>query len=495
MHAGDKMPPRLMISAPSGRSGKTIVSIGICWAMRKHGLSVQSFKKGPDYIDPSWLTIATGRSSRNLDSFLIPKDKLLLSFEQAMQGADIALVEGAMGLYDGLDRQDNGTTADLAKLLNIPILLVVNAARMTSSIAAMVTGYQRFQFDIRIAGVILNQVSGKRHEKKLRDAVERYCSIPVVGSIPRDSDLHIGEHHLGLIPALESTEAESFVRRIGSVMESCLDLENILKIANHNKRDSLSPPVNGPKRDGQPSGEELASPNRFSDRRCEGAWKKKAPVKIGVLRDRAFHFYYPENLEALKRKGAELIFIDSFRDRLPRDIDGLYIGGGFPELFLDALEGNRVLRQEIAKAIEGYLPVYAECAGLMYLGKGIRADGKYGEMVGSIPIDVEMQRKPQGHGYVEVEVVRENPLFPVGLKLRGHEFHHSRLSHLNGLQGIYKICQGKGLDGKTDGLVYKNVFAAYTHLHALGVPQWAEGFISLVLRQQKFQTLQSTFVA
>jgi cobyrinic acid a,c-diamide synthase len=489
------MPPRLMISAPSGRSGKTIVSIGICWAMRRRGLSVQSFKKGPDYIDPSWLTIATGRSSRNLDSFLIPKNKLVLSFEQAMQGADIALVEGAMGLYDGLDREDNGTTADLAKLLNIPIILVVNGARMTSSIAAMVTGYQRFQSDVRIAGVILNQVSGKRHEEKLRGAVEQYCSIPVVGSIPRDSDFHIGEHHLGLIPTVESTEAESLVHRIGSMMESCLDLENILKIANNNKRDSLLPPGKGPKRDWQPSGEELASPNGFGDRRLKGAWKKKASVKIGVLRDRAFHFYYPENLEALEEAGAELIFIDSFRDRLPPDIGGLYIGGGFPELFLEALGGNRVLRQEIAKAIEEYLPVYAECAGLMYLGRGIRSKGKYGEMVGSIPIDVEMERKPQGHGYVEVEVVRENPLFPVGLKLRGHEFHHSRLLHLSGLQGIYKICRGKGLDGKTDGLVYKNVFAAYTHLHALGVPQWAEGFISLALRQQKSHPSQSTFAA
>jgi len=485
------MSPRLMISAPSGRSGKTIVSIGICWAMRRHGLSVQSFKKGPDYIDPSWLTLATGRSSRNLDSFLIPKDKLVLSFQQAMQGADIGLVEGAMGLYDGLDREDNGTTADLAKLLNSPIILVVNAARMTSSIAAMVAGYQRFQPDVPIAGVILNQVSGKRHEEKLRGAVEQYCSIPVVGSIPRDPDLHIGERHLGLTPTAESTEAESFVHRIGSMMESCLDLENILKIAN-NRRDSLSPPGKEPERDWQPSGEELVSPNGLSDRRCKGAWKKKASVKIGVLRDRAFHFYYPENLEALENAGAELIFIDSFRDRLPADIGGLYIGGGFPELFLEALEGNRVLRQEIANAIEEYLPVYAECAGLMYLGRGIRSNGKYGEMVGSIPADVEMERRPQGHGYVEVEVVRENPLFPVGLRLRGHEFHHSRLVHLGDLQGIYKIYRGKGLDGKTDGLVYKNVFAAYTHLHALGVPQWAEGFISLALRQQKSQTLQST---
>jgi cobyrinic acid a,c-diamide synthase len=444
--------------------------------MRKQGLSVQSFKKGPDYIDPSWLTIATGRSSRNLDSFLIPKDKLVLSFEQATKGADIALVEGAMGLYDGLDREENGTTADLAKLLDIPILLVVNAARMTSSIAAMVAGYQGFQSDVRIAGVILNQVSGKRHEEKLRGAVEQYCSIPVVGSIPRDADLLVAERHLGLVPAPESDESKSLVERIGQKLEPCFDLERIMSMARTARARHPSP---------RPLGERVGV-------RANTVPKK---VQIGILRDRAFNFYYPENLEALEEAGAQLVFIDSFQDRLPPNIGGLYIGGGFPELFLEALEENRMLRQEIAKAIEAYLPVYAECAGLMYLGRGIRSKGKYGEMVGSIPIDVEMKEKPQGHGYVEVEVVRENPLFPVGLKLRGHEFHHSQLLHLSGLQGIYKICRGKGLDGKIDGLVYKNVFAAYTHLHALGVPQWAERFVSLALRQQNSQTLESTFAA
>jgi cobyrinic acid a,c-diamide synthase len=464
-----------------------MVSMGICWALKRQGLSVQAFKKGPDYIDPSWLSLATGRHCRNLDLFLIPEDKLIHSFHRACQGVHVAVVEGAMGLYDGLDREESGTTADLAKLLDIPILLVVNAARMTGSIAAMVSGYQRFQPGVPIAGVILNQVSGRRHEEKLRSAVEHYCSIPVVGSIPRDADLHIGERHLGLTPTAESTEAESLVDRIGSKVEACLDLENILKIANNNKRRSLLPPEKGQLPAGASS-----SPGRGIDQRCRGPWKNKASFKIGVLRDRAFHFYYPENLEALEEAGAELIFIDSFHDRLPADIGGLYIGGGFPELFLGALEGNRVLRHEIAEAIEAYLPVYAECAGLMYLGRRIRSNGKCGEMVGSIPMDVEMERKPQGHGYVEVEVVRENPLFPVGLKLRGHEFHHSRCVDLSGQQGIYKIIRGKGLDGKTDGLVYKNVFAAYTHLHALGVPQWAEGFVSLALRHQKSRTVRST---
>ena len=465
----------LLISSPQGHSGKTIVTVGLCRALKQKGLSIQPFKKGPDFIDPSWLTIAAGRSCRNLDLFLIPKDRLVRAFGQACDQTDLAIVEGAMGLYDGLDSY--GTTAEIARLLGFPILLVVNTSRMTGSIAAMVKGYQHFEKGIHIAGVILNYVSGTRHEKKLKDAVDQYCGIPVVGSIPKDQDFHIMERHLGLIPSSESSEAELSVERIGRKMESQLDLDQIITIA----RSSIAPqPLSvllkekKTKKSFLPFGERVGRP--------AGAVK----TRIGVIRDCAFNFYYPENLEALVDKGAELVFINSFKDRLP-DIDGLYIGGGFPEFFLTELEKNIRLRRDIAKAIEANLPVYAECAGLMYLCRSISWQNRSHEMVGAIPAEVELSEKPEGHGYVVAEIIVENPLFPTGLTIHGHEFHHSKVSMKNDLKFAYQIRRGHGIDGKWDGVLYKNMFAAYIHIHALGTPCWAEAFVSLAAKEGKFR--------
>lgn len=311
------------------------------------------------------------------------------------------------------------------------------------------------------AGVILNNVSGSRHERKLRTAVEQYCGIPVLGSIPKDRNLSISERHLGLIPYRETQDSTSVIDRIYHHLKENLNLDSILDIARS------------------------ASDGYAMD--VETPTKKATAVRVGVMLDRVFSFYYPENLEALTRAGADLVFIDSLRDQRLPDIGGLYIGGGFPELFLEELEANRSLRQDIAQAIENGLPVYAECAGLMYLCQGIRWRGQWHEMVGVIPSEVEICQQPQGHGYVMVEVTGDNPLFPIGLTLRGHEFHHSRLSRLTGLKFAYKMGRGQGINGKVDGIVYKNVFAAYTHLHALGVPQWAEAFVSLALRERKCQ--------
>jgi cobyrinic acid a,c-diamide synthase len=471
---GDRTFGCLLISSPQGHSGKTIVTIGLCNALKRKGLSVQPFKKGPDFIDPSWLTIAAGRSCRNLDLFLIPKERLIKSYEQACEKVDLAIVEGAMGLYDGLDTQE--TTAEIARLLNIPIILVVNTSRMTSSIAAMVKGFQLFQTDIKIAGVILNYVSGSRHEKKLRDAVEQYCGIPVVGSLPKDQDLRIIERHLGLIPSQESGEAKSLVERIGHKLKSHLDLDRILAIAQE-----FSPPHPFP----LPPKETGINGGSCPAGDMDGLRSHERRAKIGIMRDRAFNFYYPENLEALENAGAQLIFINSFTDRLPK-LDALYIGGGFPEFFLEALEGNRQLRQNMAEAIEEGLPVYAECAGLMYLCRKIRWRDRSYEMVGVIPAEVEVSEKPEGHGYVTAEVIDENPLFPIGLSIRGHEFHHSKVSMKNGVKFAYQINRGHGIDGQRDGVLYKNIFAAYTHLHALGTPSWAEAFVSLAAKEGKF---------
>jgi cobyrinic acid a,c-diamide synthase len=465
---GSRLLGSLLISSPQGHSGKTTVTLGLCHVLKGRGLSIQAFKKGPDYIDASWLTVATGRSCRNLDLFLIPQEKLIQTFHQSSGEADLAIVEGNMGLYDGVD--EHGTTAEIARLLSIPVLLVVNTTRMTGSIAALVSGYQHFQKDIHIAGVILNYVSGKRHEMKLRDAVEQHCGIPVLGSLARDQDLHISERHLGLIPSLESGEAESIVERIGVKLEPHFDLDGILKVAQR---------YNTPHPTPLPQGEREKSKEEERERMRGGP-----PVRIGVIRDRAFNFYYPENLQALINEGAELLYIDSLKDRLP-ELDGLYIGGGFPEFFLKELEGNRELRRDIAHGVEEGLPVYAECAGLMYLCRSILWQGRSYEMAGIIPCQVQLSERPEGHGYVVAEVTAENPIFPVGLTVRSHEFHHSSLLDSEDLRFAYGIRRGRGVSGKKDGIIYKNLFASYIHLHALGTPEWASGFVSLALKEKK----------
>ncbi|MBI4320294.1 MAG: hydrogenobyrinic acid a,c-diamide synthase (glutamine-hydrolyzing) [Chloroflexi bacterium] len=462
----NQMALSVTIAAPQGRSGKTTVSLGLCAALRRCGLVVQPFKKGPDYIDPSWLT-ATGRSCRNLDAVLMSEGTLLASFQHACEGASFALIEGAMGLYDGFDSGGWGSTSHIAKLVGSPIILVVNAARMTRSVAAMVSGYQHFEPDSNIRGVVLNNVASSQHKQKLVRAIEQYCQIPVVGCIPRDPTLSITERHLGLTPFREIGKEES-IDRIAHQFESYLDTDTVLAIASEAQTShtpDIAPMEGKPVVGGVPS---------VLGRRA----------RVGVMLDRAFTFYYPENLEALTQAGAELVLIDSMHHQTLPDIDGLYIGGGFPEVFAEELEANSRLRQDIRRAIEDDLPVYAECAGLMYLCRAIQWHDRWYEMVGAIPAEVEMRPKIQGHGYTRVEVARQNPFFSVGQSFWGHEFHHSTISPSGTLNFAYRMLRGRGIDGKADGIVYKNVLACYTHLHALGVPQWAEAFVALAAKKQ-----------
>jgi cobyrinic acid a,c-diamide synthase len=449
--------PNVLIAAPQGHSGKTLVSIALCAALKNRGLAVQPFKKGPDYIDPSWLTAAAGRPCRNLDPVLMPEKTMLLSFQRSCQGADVAVIEGAMGLYDGSDSGERGSTAQIARLLRSPVVMVINTARMTQSVAALLSGYQHFQPGTNIAGVILNNVSGSRHENKLVAAIKQHCGIPVLGSVPREDGLFISERHLGLVPYREAGE-NSRISQIRHRLKDRIDLDGILDIARMAKTPSTT-----------------AAP----------VIRKKANMaRVGVMLDRVFTFYYPENLEALEQAGAELFFIDSLYDSELPDIDGLYIGGGFPEMFLPELEANNRLRNSIAKAIEDKLPVYAECAGLMYLCRGIKWRDQHSDMVGVIPAEVEIRPRPQGHGYTWVEVTGKNPLFPIGLKFWGHEFHHSVLTGPGKFQFAYRLLRGKGINNMMDGIVYKNVLAVYTHLHALGVPQWAEAFVALACQHK-----------
>ncbi|MBM3127399.1 MAG: cobyrinate a,c-diamide synthase [Chloroflexi bacterium] len=467
-------PPRVVIAAPHGRSGKTTVAVGLCAAFAARGLIVQPFKKGPDYIDPSWLTEAARRPCRNLDPFLMGEEVVVAAFARGSQAADLALIEGAMGLYDGADLAGTGSTAALARWLDAPILLVVNAQRITRSVAALVQGYQHFEPNTRIAGVILNNVARARQQTLITQAIEKYCGIPVVGVLPRDDALAIPDRHLGLIPRGEYShilEGVATVPAIAAARDAVLahfDLDAIFRIAGESGRQG--------DRETRRQGKQLGTLNLEPP-----LASRPSPLAIGILRDRAFSFYYPENLEALQEAGAELIFIDSLRDAHLPALDALYIGGGFPEVFLRELQANASLRAEICAAIENGLPVYAECGGLMYLARAITWRDQRGEMVGALPFDVTVTDKPQGHGYVELEVIAENPLFARGTIVRGHEFHNSRinlegLGDLLGLNCAYRITRGHGLDGARDGIVYKNAFASYTHLHALVTPEWATAF-------------------
>ena len=462
--------PRLLIAAPQGRSGKTTLTLGLCSALHERGMQVQPFKKGPDYIDPSWLSEAAGRACSSLDPFFAGSPQALRnSFAQGAVGADVCLIEGNHGLYDGgedeksasREHEWSASSAEVARILSCPVILVVNTARMSRSIAALVSGYQNFEPETNIAAVILNNVAQKRHESKLRDAIETYCKIPVAGAIPRDEALTIPDRHLGLVPRVEQSPGATLPPAIAAcqqVAEKHLDLELLLNIA----------------RSAPPLSEQLIPHLSIP----------AVKVRIGVLRDRAFSFYYPENLHALQIAGAELVFIDAFQDRSLPALDGLVIGGGFPEIFMEELSANTGLRTDIRAAIEAGLPVYAECGGLMYLCQRIRWAGRQADMVGIFPHEIEMLERPVGHGYVQIEVTGENPFFPPGEWLRGHEYHHSRLVGPADPAGAYRLLRGSGFGNRQDGLVFRNVLASYTHLHADGAAGWAA---ALVLRAQEYQ--------
>mgnify|MGYP000202705116 FL=1 len=360
---------RMLISAAHKSSGKTMVSIGLCAAFKARGHLVQPFKKGPDYIDPMWLSLAAGRPCRNLDLYLMDEAEVAATY--AHHSSELDLVEGNKGLYDGLSLDGSNSNAALAKLLDLPVFLVIDARGMTRGIAPLILGYQAFDKDIQIAGVILNKLGGSRHEAKLREVIEHYTDVPVVGAIQYDERLSIIERHLGLMPSNESIAAAAKIKQIGEAIAEQVDLDRMLAL-------SQKMPLKAPSTatiTQLPMGER---------------------VRIGIARDRAFGFYYADDLDALEAAGAELVPFDALSDTHLPDVDGLYIGGGFPEACAIELEANSALRAEIRQAIADGLPTYAECGGLMYLSRSITYEGRSYDMVGAIPGDVVMHAKPVG---------------------------------------------------------------------------------------------------
>ncbi|MES9871980.1 MAG: cobyrinate a,c-diamide synthase [Candidatus Sedimenticola sp. 6PFRAG7] len=447
------------ISAAHKSSGKTTVSIGLGAALKMRGMAVQSFKKGPDYIDPLWLTAATGRSCINLDFYTMASSEIRSEFSRHMDGAEIGLIEGNKGLYDGLDLDGSNSNAALAALLDAPVILVIDARGMTRGIAPLILGYQAFDSKVRIEGVILNKVGGSRHESKLRRVIEHYTDASVVGAVHYARDLEIDERHLGLIPSNEAAKARDQITLLGEVIGSQVDLDSVLDIA------ASSPSVD----DSFPRVETFEGPG----------------VRIGIPRDRAFGFYYPGDLEKLEAAGAELVEFNALTDsELPR-VDGLFIGGGFPEMVMEDLEANESMRCSIKAFIEAGGPVYAECGGLMYLSRSVTWEGKVCSMVGAIPGDTVMYEKPQGRGYVKLQERADMPWpqpdTPAVTDVAAHEFHYSALEHIgDGVSYAYDVKRGSGIDGKHDGVIYKNTLASYTHLRDVGGNRWTQRFIDHV---------------
>jgi len=457
---------RLLISAAHKSSGKTTLSIGLCAALRARGLVVQPFKKGPDFIDPMWLSLAAGRDCHNLDFYLMGHDEIRRTFAERSRGADVAIIEGNKGLYDGLSLDGSNSNAALAALLNTPVVLVIDARGMTRGIAPLILGYQAFDRDVKIAGVILNQLGGSRHEAKLRAVIEHYTNVRVLGAVHYDERLGIVERHLGLVPSNEAAGARSRIDAIGEQVANSVNLDYLMAVA------AQAPAL--------PAVTPIPAPPRLKG---EGN-----SIRLGVARDAAFTFYYPGDLEALRAAGAELVYIDTLKDPALPPVDALLIGGGFPEVFMQQLEANASLRRDIHQAIEGGMPAYAECGGLMYLSRSLSWDGKRCEMVGVIPGDTVMHKRPMGRGYVLLRNTGKG-LWPqppnAPAEVRAHEFHYSSLENLSpGLEYAYEVLRGTGIDGKHDGIVYKNLLGCYTHLRDLEDNHWAERFVNFVRAQR-----------
>lgn len=454
--ASDSLYRRVVVAGLGGDSGKTLLSLGLLLLARDRGLPAAAFKKGPDYIDAAWLTWASGLPARNLDTYLMGFDTVRASFARCATAAGLNVIEGNRGLYDGFDAAGTHSTAELAKALGAPVILVFNVTKVTRTAAALVLGCQTMDPEVRIAGVVLNQVAGRRHESVIRDAVESTCGVPVLGTLPRaGADTLLPGRHLGLVTPEEHARIADLEANIRGLCGPNLDLDAILDAAGGCPAIRVPPEGTAPAETG-------------------------AGLTVGYVKDSAFTFYYPENLESLERAGARLVPLSPLGDgRFPEDLDALYIGGGFPETHGPALAANREWLAALKAAAESGLPIYAECGGLMFLSRGILWRGDRHPMAGVLPFDVEVLARPQGHGYSELEVDRPNPFFPEGTRLKGHEFHYSHIvPEGEPAATACRILRGTGCYPGRDGVVAGSVWAAYTHLHASGAPEWTTALLS-----------------
>jgi cobyrinic acid a,c-diamide synthase len=445
--------PRILISSHKGGSGKTIFTIGLIYYFKSMGLNLSAFKKGPDYIDAGWLSKISKTPCRNLDLFLFDEKDNLYSFYLGSKDSDLAIIEGNRGLFDGLDIFGSCSTSRLAQLLKVPIILILDCTKVTRSLAALIKGFLEFEKDIEIKGVILNKIARPRHENIIRGSIEYYTDVKVLGVIPKLRNLP-QERHLGLITSFEYNE-NSFLDQLQKIIKENVEVEKILEISKKVFPVEIEVP--------QP--ENIIE---FKD------------VKIGVFKDEAFQFYYPENLETLTNLGAKLIFINAFKDRNLPEVSALYLGGGFPEVKAEELSENKELLKAVKDAIMEGMPVYAECGGLMYLGEEIIWKEKRYPMSKVLPIKFMVEKFPQGHGYVIAKIKEKNPYFELGTFIKGHEFHYSKpleIKFNEDIKFVFELEKGTGFDGKLDGILYKNLLATYTHIHIFSVKCWATNFL------------------
>ena len=448
--------PRVMIAAPHGRSGKTVLTLGLLRALRRQGCAVQPFKKGADFIDPGWHTVAAGRTSRNLDRYFMEPDQIRAVVREASAGADACVIEAAMGLYDGLDAEGSTSSAEIAKITATPVILVLDVTRMTRTAGALVLGCCAFDPDVRIAGVILNRVRGARQRGLITEVIERTCGIPVVGAVPADARLDVPDRHLGLVTSGETDGRERLLDGIADVVEEWVDLDAVRA---------------GAAGAGELPGAEAAA--------VAAPEAPGARATIAVVRDEVFPFYYPENLAALERAGARLAFVRSLEDdALPPDADGLYVGGGFPEVFAAQLQANESLRRSVREHAARGLPVYAECGGLMFLGRRLVYHGQGYDMAGVLGLDTVVQDRQTAHGYARAVVREDAGWLEPGAVLVGHEHHHSQATDLDPvLRFAYAVERGRGIVPGFDGACTGNVVAGYLHVNALASPAWAPSFV------------------
>ncbi len=450
---------RILIAGTHSGVGKTTFSIGIMAALQARGLDIRPYKVGPDYIDPSHHSAASGRLCRNLDSWMLPPSALVEIFCRSARGADIAVIEGVMGLFDGLSGlDDSGSTAEVARILRTPVILVIDAGSMARSAAAVAQGYARFDPTLPLAGFLINGIGSERHFAWVREAIETAVSLPVLGYLPKRAEITIPERHLGLIPAAEAggkTPIEALRREI----EETVDLDRIVAIGR--TAEPLTPPSGG---------EGLFPAEPFPP-----------AAIIAYARDEAFSFYYPDNLDLIEAYGGELVpFSPLAEPALPSGTRGIYIGGGFPEIYAERLSANRPLIRSIRSAAAAGIPIYAECGGLMYLSEGITdRSGRFHPMVGIVPGRVRMTGGLSRMGYVEVALAHDGPLGPAGLRARGHEFHWSET------EGDLSPPAHRVIfpEDREEGYAFGNVIASYIHLHFGSNPALARNLVSACLKR------------
>jgi cobyrinic acid a,c-diamide synthase len=458
-----------VVAGPSSGVGKTTVALGLMAALRARGLAVQPFKCGPDFIDPGHHTRVCGRASRNLDTWMVAESLTRQTFHSHAAGADIAVVEGVMGMFDGAAGSGAGSTAATARLLELPVILVVDASKMAASAAALVHGFTTFDPNVRVAGVIFNKVAGDSHYALLTEACASLANVVALGYLPRESELHIPERHLGLLTVDDGAMSAATIARLATLIEAHVDLDRLLALAGNIDVDVDA---------------EVHVDVDVDVRRASAAAVIPSPlVRIGVARDQAFCFYYEDNLDALRAAGAELIPFSPLQDAdLPANLDALYFGGGYPEVRAEALSANEAMRAAIARFVADDGTVYAECGGLMYLSASIRTtDGATWPMVGALPFDVRMTDRLQRFGYVEITLTRDCLLGDAGATARGHSFHYSDLETIPpDLPCAYDLRYTRSQRSAAEGFAHRNVLASYIHVHFDSRPGLAHAFVDRI---------------